>query len=70
MKFHDILKNQEELTEAINAHKEAEGQKVNINSIVKLMALSNPAAIPILEGDNKEAFAIDVLQTKLNDMQE
>ena len=68
MKYHDVLKTQEELTEAINATKEAEGQQGNINSIVRLMALSNPAAIPTLEGDNKEAFAIDVLQTQLNDM--
>lgn len=68
MKYHDVLKTQEELTEAIQATKEAEGQQGNINSIVRLMALSNPAAIPTLEGDNKEAFAIDVMQTQLNDM--
>lgn len=70
MKYHDVLKTQEELTETINATKEAEEQQGNINSIVRLMALnSSPAAIPTLEGDNKEAFAIDVLQTQLNDMQ-
>lgn len=68
MKYHDVLKTQTALTEAIIATKAAEGQQGNVNSIVRLMALSNPASIPTLEGDNKEAFAIDVLQTQLNDM--
>lgn len=68
MKYHDVLKTQSQLTESINATKEAEGKQGNINSIVRLMALSNPAAIPTLEGDNKEAFAIDVLQSQMSDI--
>ena len=68
MKYHEVLKTQQELTEAINATKEAESKQGNINSIVRLMALSNPASIPTLEGENKEAFAIDVLQSQLSDM--
>ena len=68
MKYHDVLRTQTELTESINATKEAEGKQGNINSIVRLMALSNPAAIPTLEGDNKEAFAIDVLQSQMSDI--
>ena len=68
MKYHEVLKTQKELTEAINATKEAETKQGNINSIVRLMALSNPATIPTLEGENKEAFAIDVLQSQLSDL--
>ncbi|MBM6550714.1 hypothetical protein [Marinomonas ostreistagni] len=68
MKYHDVLRTQKELSEAIVATKTAEGQQGNINSIVRLMALSNPASIPTLEGDNKEALAIDILQSQLNDM--
>lgn len=68
MKYHDVLKTQKDLTDAIVATKAAEGQQGNVNSIVRLMALSNPASIPTLDGDNKEAFAIDVLQTQLSDM--
>lgn len=68
MKYHEVLKTQAELTVAIDATKEAEGKQGNINSIVRLMALSNPATIPTLEGDNKEAFAIDVLQSQMNDI--
>lgn len=68
MKYHDVLKTQAALTESINATKEAEGKQGNINSIVRLMALSNSAAIPTLEGDNKKAFAIDVLQSQMSDI--
>jgi hypothetical protein len=68
MKYHDVLKTQSELTEALKATKAAEGKQGNINSIVRLMALSNPATIPTIDGDNKEALAIDILQTQLNDL--
>jgi len=68
MKYHDVMRTQLELSEAIVATKAAEGQQGNVNSIVRLMALNSPASIPNLEGENKEAFAIDVLQTQLNDV--
>ena len=68
MKYHEVLKTQSSLTEAIIATKEAEGQAGNINSIVRLMALDSPASIPNLEGSNKDALALDVLQSQLHDM--
>lgn len=68
MKYHDVLKTQEELKNAIEATKAVEGDSGNINSIVRLMALTSPATIPNLEGNNKEAFAMDVLQSQLSDM--
>lgn len=68
MKYHDVIKTQQDLKIAIEATKAAEGEHGNINSIVRLMALSSPAAIPNLEGNNKEALALDVLQTQMNDM--
>lgn len=68
MKYHEVLKTQEELKNAIEATKAAEGDSGNINSIVRLMALTSPASIPNLEGNNKEALAMDVLQTQLNDI--
>lgn len=68
MKYHDVLKTQQDLKVAIEATKAAEGEHGNINSIVRLMALSSPAAIPNLEGNNKEALALDVLQSQMNDM--
>ncbi len=68
MKYHDVLKTQQELKTAIEATKAAEGEHGNINSIVRLMALSSPAAIPTLEGSNKEVLALDILQSQMNDM--
>lgn len=68
MKYHEVLKTQQELKIAIEATQAAEGEHGNINSIVRLMALSTPAVIPILEANNKETLALDVIQTQLNDM--
>ncbi len=68
MKYHEVLKTQKELREAIEATKAAEGEHGNINSLVRLMALSTPATIPNLEGNNKDALALDVIQTQMNDM--
>jgi len=65
MKYHDVLKSQSELKDAISATINAEGDSGNINSIVKLLALSNPATIPELEGNKKEVFAIEVLQSEM-----
>ena len=67
MKYHDVLKSQQDLKVAIEATKAAEGEHGNINSIVRLMALSSPATIPNLEG-NKEVLALDILQSQMNDM--
>lgn len=68
MKYHDVLKSQKELTDSILATKAAEGDSGNINSIVKLMALSSPASIPNLDGSNKEMLALDVVQSQMIDM--
>jgi hypothetical protein len=68
MKYHEVLKTQKELKETIEATKAAEGEHGNINSIVRLMALSTPATIPNIEGGNKDALALDVIQSQMNDM--
>lgn len=68
MKYHEVLRTQNELKESIEATKAAEGEHGNINSIVRLMALSSPATIPNIEGNNKEALALDVIQSQMNDM--
>lgn len=68
MKYHEVLKSQEELTSAIIATKAAEGENGNINSIVKLMALSSSASIPNLDNSNKEILALDIMQSQMNDM--
>lgn len=68
MKYHEVIKTQNELAETIKATKAAEGDHGNINSIVRLMALSSPATIPNLEGNNKETLALDVIQSQMNDL--
>lgn len=68
MKYHEVLKTQNELKDAIEATKAAEGEHGNINSLVRLMALSTPATIPNIEGNNKDTLALDVIQSQMNDI--
>lgn len=68
MKYHEVLESQKSLQEAIEATKAAEGDSGNINSIVKLMALSSPAIIPNLDNSNKEVLALDVIRSQMNDL--
>lgn len=68
MKYHEVLESQKSLQEAIEATKAAEGDSRNINSIVKLMALSSPAIIPNLDNSNKEVLALDVMRSQMNDL--
>jgi len=56
------------LQEAIEATKGVENDAGNINSIVKLMALSSPAIIPNLDKSNKEVIALDYLQSQMTDL--
>lgn len=68
MKYHEVLESQKHLQEAIEATKAAEGDSGNINSIVKLMALSSPAIIPNLDNSNKEVLALDIMRSQMNDL--
>ena len=68
IKYHEVLESQKSLQEAIEATKAAEGDSGNINSIVKLMALSSPAIIPNLDNSNKEVLALDVMRSQMNDL--
>ena len=68
MKYHEVLESQKKLQEAIEATKAAEGDSGNINSIVKLMALSSPAITPNLDNSNKEVLALDVMRSQMNDL--
>lgn len=67
MKYHDVLRIQKELKDAIEATAAADGEKGNVNSIVKLLALSKPAKIPDLKGD-KEGLAFGMLQAEMREV--
>lgn len=69
MKYHEVLKTQKELKQAIEATKAAENDNGNINSIVRLLALSS-ATIPNMEGNNKEALTLDIIQSQMNDLRQ
>ena len=68
MKYHEVLESQKNLQEAIEATKGVENDSGNINSIVKLMALSSSAVIPNLDKSNKEVMALDFLQAQMTDL--
>lgn len=68
MRYHEVLETQKQLTESIIATKNAVGDVNNINSIVKLMALSSPAIMPNLDNNNKESLSMDVLISQMNDI--
>jgi hypothetical protein len=67
MKYHDVLKIQKDLKETIEATAAAEGEAGSVNSIVKLMALNNPAKIPDLKG-GKEGLAIEVMHAEMREL--
>jgi hypothetical protein len=67
MKYHDVLKSQNELKDAIEATVAADADAGNVNSIVKLLALNNTAKIPDLTG-NKEGLALGVVQAEIQEM--
>ncbi|MFZ5579428.1 MAG: hypothetical protein ACOZAQ_03045 [Pseudomonadota bacterium] len=67
MKYHEVLRSQDELSEAIKATVTADGDHGNVNSIVKLLALDSPARIPELKG-GKEGFALEIMQAEMRDI--
>ncbi len=67
MKYHEVLNMQKRLTESIEATAAAESDASSINSIVKLLALSNSAQIPDLEG-SKDSLALEVLQSEMRNL--
>lgn len=67
MRYHDVLRSQNELKEAIQATAAAEGEAGNVNSIVKLLALNSSAKIPQLKG-GKEGLALEVLQAEMREV--
>lgn len=67
MKYHDVLKSQGELKDAIDATVTSDAEAGNVNSIVKLLALNQLAKIPELKG-NKEGLALGVLQAEIREL--
>jgi len=68
MRYHEVLTTQQKLKEALEATAKAEGKKGNINSIVKLMALSSPAQIPDVE--NRDSLSLDYMRSEMREMRQ
>lgn len=67
MRYHDVLRIQKELKEAIEATVAADGESGNINSIVKLLALNASAKIPELKG-KKDGLALEVMHAEMREL--
>ncbi|ACE82929.1 hypothetical protein [Cellvibrio japonicus] len=67
MKYHDVLRSQQELKDSILATAAADGDAGNVNSIVKLLALNTPAKIPDLK-DGKEGLAFEIMQAEMREL--
>lgn len=67
MKYHDVLRSQGELSDSIEATVAADREAGNVNSIVKLLALSRSAQIPDIKGD-KEGLTLGVLRAEMQEM--
>lgn len=68
MKYQDVLKSQKELKEAILATKNAEGEGGNVNSILRLLALSSVATVPGPEVYNVDTLALELVQSHMSEM--
>ena len=68
MRYHEVIESQNQLCEAINATKSAKNEVGNVNSIVKLMALSTPALMPTLDSNNKELLSLDMVRSQMSDL--
>ena len=66
MKYHDVLKTQNELKETIEATLAA--SEDSVNSIIKLLAISEPATIPNIQSERKDDLTRELLKSDLSDM--
>lgn len=64
LKYRDVLKTQNDLKARIEETMTAKDDTSNVNSIVKLLALS-PAYLPKIDKTNKENMALDLIQGQL-----
>lgn len=69
MKYHDVLKNQDELKLALEATMNADGKPGNVNSLIKLLALNKSAQLPDIE-NSKENLANNIILSEIKYLRE
>lgn len=70
MKYHEVLEIQKRLTEMLLATKEAVNDVSDVNSIVKLLSLSEAAKIPKLESEGKEDLQLALIRSELMELRQ
>ncbi|MBJ6986882.1 hypothetical protein [Devosia sp. MC521] len=65
MRYHDVVETQRKLSEAITETQKSTSDSGNVNSIVRLLSLTEPAKIPDVTGQ-KDAMSMDVLRTEMH----
>lgn len=66
--YHEVLEDQEKIAEAIRATKKAYENNEGVNSIVRLLALSQPATIPNYTGSDKESALLQLFRAELDSL--
>ncbi|MBF0195581.1 MAG: hypothetical protein HQL71_13550 [Magnetococcales bacterium] len=68
MKYRDVQSFHNQLKNAIESTKDSDNKDGNVNSIIQLLALSESATIPNIEGNKKESLEFEILRSEIKDM--
>jgi len=68
MLYRQVMEDQENLTAAITATREAIKDSKSINSIVKLLSLTQPASLTTISETDKESALLQVIMTELSNL--
>ena len=68
MKYHDVLKTQDQLKESIKAT--LNPTEDSVNSMVKMLAISDTAVLPDIQGDTRQNMSMEILQAELSDIRQ
>ena len=68
LKYHNVLIDQTEITKTIKATFESHGESDSINSIVKLLALTQPAKIPEIGSSEAQEDLLKIILVGLNQL--
>lgn len=68
MKYRDVLTVQQSLSDAIKATLDVSPDSANVNSIIQLLSLSNPATIPHLDKRDRKDLTFDILSSQIADV--
>lgn len=65
MKYHEVLKTQQELKKYIESTQSAASDSENVNSIVRLMAIGSPAILPNLKKSDKNTLTLEIIYSQM-----